>query len=160
MRPDRSEAVDYDVGRSWARAHGVVFRPGHPPQRVVGLKVFGQPQPGPKGLRAPPRHADDAAAAPPNLVSQYRPAAPGLSAGGHEVCRGETLTQVIRASAGRMLDWRHAFKVALHIGRALDFAAGTTCPPQHPPATSWSALRGRLSWATDAAKPWRTLPRS
>lgn len=42
-----------------------------------------------------------------------------------EFVDGESLTQVIqRIGAAGMLDWQHAFRVAVHIGRALECAAG------------------------------------
>jgi serine/threonine protein kinase len=40
-----------------------------------------------------------------------------------ELIEGESLTQVIRRiGVAGMLDWRHAFRVAVHIGRALEYA--------------------------------------
>jgi hypothetical protein len=40
-----------------------------------------------------------------------------------ERVEGESLTQVIqRIGVAGMLDWRHAFRVAVHVGRALEFA--------------------------------------
>jgi serine/threonine protein kinase len=62
----------------------------------------------------------------PTLVTLY---AAG-KAGPHcwvamEYLAGENLTEVIaRIGVAGMLDWRHAYKVALHIGRALDYAHG------------------------------------
>jgi serine/threonine protein kinase len=42
-----------------------------------------------------------------------------------ELVEGESLTQVIqRIGVAGMLDWRHAYRVAVHIGRALDYAHG------------------------------------
>jgi serine/threonine protein kinase len=60
----------------------------------------------------------------PNLVTLY---GAGKS-GGHcwiamEYVDGESLTQVIqRIGTAGMLDWRNALRVAIHIGRALEFA--------------------------------------
>jgi serine/threonine protein kinase len=40
-----------------------------------------------------------------------------------EYVEGESLTQVIkRIGTANMLDWRHALRVAVHVGRALDYA--------------------------------------
>ncbi len=40
-----------------------------------------------------------------------------------EMIEGESLTQVIqRIGVAGMLDWRHAFRVAVHVGRALEYA--------------------------------------
>jgi serine/threonine protein kinase len=60
----------------------------------------------------------------PNLVSLYGAGKTGpycwLSM---EYVEGESLTQIIhRVGAARMLDWRHALRVAVHVARALDFA--------------------------------------
>jgi serine/threonine protein kinase len=42
-----------------------------------------------------------------------------------ELVEGESLTQVIqRIGVAGMLDWRHAFRVAVHVGRALEYAHG------------------------------------
>jgi serine/threonine protein kinase len=42
-----------------------------------------------------------------------------------ELVEGESLTQVIRRiGVAGMLDWKHAFRVALHVARALDYAHG------------------------------------
>jgi serine/threonine protein kinase len=42
-----------------------------------------------------------------------------------EFVDGESLTQVIqRIGVAGMLDWRHAFRVAVHVGRALEYAHG------------------------------------
>lgn len=42
-----------------------------------------------------------------------------------ELIEGESLTQVIqRIGVAGMLDWRYAFRVALHLGQALEFAHG------------------------------------
>jgi tRNA A-37 threonylcarbamoyl transferase component Bud32 len=60
----------------------------------------------------------------PNLVRLYGAG----KKGGYcwismEFVDGESLTQVIaRIAVAGMLDWRHAHRVALHIGRALEFA--------------------------------------
>jgi serine/threonine protein kinase len=62
----------------------------------------------------------------PNLVTLY---AAGKS-GPHcwiamEFVDGESLTQVIqRIGTAGMLDWRNALRVAIHVGRALEFANG------------------------------------
>jgi serine/threonine protein kinase len=60
----------------------------------------------------------------PNLVSLYGAGKTGpycwLSM---EFVEGESLTQVLqRIGTAGMLDWRHALRVAIHVGRALDFA--------------------------------------
>ena len=40
-----------------------------------------------------------------------------------EYVEGESLTKVIqRIGVAGMLDWKHAYRVAVHIGQALDFA--------------------------------------
>jgi serine/threonine protein kinase len=62
----------------------------------------------------------------PNLVALY---AAGKTAGwcwtAMEYVDGESMTQVIhRIGVAGMLDWRYAFRVAVHIGRALDYAHG------------------------------------
>jgi serine/threonine-protein kinase len=60
----------------------------------------------------------------PNLIALYGAG----KTGGYcwvamEYIAGENLTQVIqRIGVAGMLDWRHAFKVAVHIGRALAYA--------------------------------------
>jgi serine/threonine protein kinase len=42
-----------------------------------------------------------------------------------ELVEGESLTQVIdRIGVAGMLDWKHAFRTALHVGRALEYAHG------------------------------------
>jgi len=42
-----------------------------------------------------------------------------------ELVEGETLTQVIkRIGIAGMLDWKYSFRVAVHVGRALDYANG------------------------------------
>jgi serine/threonine protein kinase len=42
-----------------------------------------------------------------------------------ELVQGESLSQVIqRIGVAGMLDWRHAFRVALHVGQGLEFAHG------------------------------------
>jgi serine/threonine protein kinase len=62
----------------------------------------------------------------PNLVTLYGAG----KAGPHcwiamEYVDGESLTQVIqRIGVAGMLDWRHALRVAVHVGRALDYAHG------------------------------------
>ena len=44
-----------------------------------------------------------------------------------EFVPGESLTQVIqRIGVAGMLDWRHAFRVAVHIARALEYRPGHT----------------------------------
>jgi serine/threonine protein kinase len=62
----------------------------------------------------------------PNLVGVY-----GAGKTGNycwiamEYVDGESLTQVIqRIGTAGMLDWRNALRVAIHVGRALDFAEG------------------------------------
>jgi pSer/pThr/pTyr-binding forkhead associated (FHA) protein len=61
----------------------------------------------------------------PNLVALYGAGKTGAYCWiAMEYVEGESLTQVIqRLGAAGMLDWRHALRYAVHIGRALDFAA-------------------------------------
>jgi pSer/pThr/pTyr-binding forkhead associated (FHA) protein len=62
----------------------------------------------------------------PNIISIYNAG----KTGGYcwiamEYIEGESLTQAIRRMGfGGRLDWHHAFRVAVHISRALDFAHG------------------------------------
>jgi serine/threonine-protein kinase len=60
----------------------------------------------------------------PNLVTIF---GAGKTAGycwiAMEFVQGESLTEVIqRIGVGNMLDWRQALRVAVHVGRALEFA--------------------------------------
>jgi serine/threonine protein kinase len=62
----------------------------------------------------------------PNLVSLY---AAGKTSGycwvSMEYIAGENMQQVIdRIGVAGMLDWRHAYKAAVHVGRALEYAHG------------------------------------
>ncbi len=62
----------------------------------------------------------------PNLVALYGAGKKGPYCWiAMEFVQGESLTQVIqRIGVAGMLDWRHAFRIAVHIARALDFAHG------------------------------------
>jgi serine/threonine protein kinase len=60
----------------------------------------------------------------PNLISLYAAGKVGPYCWvAMEYVAGENLTQVIeRIGVAGMLDWRHAFRVAVHVGRALEYA--------------------------------------
>ena len=60
----------------------------------------------------------------PNLVALYGAGKKGPYCWvAMEFIEGESLSQVIqRIGVAGMLDWRHAFRIAVHIGRALQFA--------------------------------------
>jgi len=60
----------------------------------------------------------------PNLVALYNAGKTGPYCWiAMEYVEGESLTQVIqRIGIAGMLDWQHALRVAVHVGRALDFA--------------------------------------
>jgi serine/threonine protein kinase len=62
----------------------------------------------------------------PNLVALYGAGKTGSHCWvAMEYVEGESLTQVIqRIGVAGMLDWRHALRVAAHVGRALDYAHG------------------------------------
>jgi serine/threonine protein kinase len=62
----------------------------------------------------------------PNLVTLYGAGKTGrLCWVAMEYIAGEAMTQVIeRIGVAGMLDWKYAYKVALHVGRALDYAHG------------------------------------
>ncbi len=62
----------------------------------------------------------------PNLVTLYGAGKTGPYCWvAMEYVAGENLTQVIdRIGVAGMLDWRHAFRAAVHIARALDYAHG------------------------------------
>jgi serine/threonine protein kinase len=62
----------------------------------------------------------------PNLVALYAAGKSGPYCwAAMELVEGESLTQVIqRIGVAGMLDWKHAYRVALQIGRALDYAHG------------------------------------
>jgi pSer/pThr/pTyr-binding forkhead associated (FHA) protein len=62
----------------------------------------------------------------PNLVTLYGAGKSGPYCWiAMEFVDGESLTQVIqRIGTAGMLDWRHALRVAIHVGRALEFASG------------------------------------
>jgi serine/threonine protein kinase len=120
----------FEVGEVIARGHScVVFRARDTTDgREVALKVlkpeFSKDDTGRRRfVRAmktvfPLRH--------PNLVAMY---GAGKS-GSHcwmamEYVEGESLTYAIqRIGVAGMLDWRHALRVAVHVGRALDYAHG------------------------------------
>ncbi|HWG43576.1 MAG TPA: protein kinase [Gemmataceae bacterium] len=60
----------------------------------------------------------------PNLITLYGAGKKGPYCWiAMEYVEGENLSQVIqRIGVAGMLDWRHGFRIAVHIGRALDFA--------------------------------------
>ncbi|HXG11732.1 MAG TPA: serine/threonine-protein kinase [Gemmataceae bacterium] len=62
----------------------------------------------------------------PNLVTVYGAGKSGPYCWvSMELVEGESLTEVIRRiGVAGMLDWRHAYRVAVHIARALDYAHG------------------------------------
>lgn len=62
----------------------------------------------------------------PNLISVYTAGKTGRHCWvAMEYVAGESLTEVIaRIGVAGMLDWKHAFRVALEIGRALEYAHG------------------------------------
>jgi serine/threonine protein kinase len=62
----------------------------------------------------------------PNLVALYGAGKSGPYCWvAMEFIAGENLTQVIeRIGVAGMLDWRHAYRTALHVGRALEYAHG------------------------------------
>jgi serine/threonine protein kinase len=120
----------YEIGEVIAKGQsGVVFRARDTKEdRAVALKVLwpefsrndAEMQRFIRGMKTtlPLRH--------PNLVTLY---AAGKTGGycwmAMEYVEGESLTQVIqRIGTANMLDWRHALRVAVHIGRALDYAHG------------------------------------
>jgi serine/threonine protein kinase len=120
----------YEIGPVIARGRtGVVFRARDTKEgRTVALKVL-QPEFArgedemQRFVRAmktmlPLRH--------PNLVTLYAAGKTGDHCwAAMEYVEGESLTQVIaRIGVAGMLDWRHALRVAVHVGRALDFAHG------------------------------------
>ena len=82
-----------------------------------------------------------------------------------EYVDGESMTEVIRRiGVEGMLDWREAYRVAVHIGRALDEAYGAEDHPpqrharQHPAAPPRRRLpAGRLDAGQGA---WRARLRS
>jgi serine/threonine protein kinase len=62
----------------------------------------------------------------PNLIALYAAGKTGPFCWvAMEYVDGESMTQVIqRIGVAGMLDWRHAFRVAVHVGRALEYAHG------------------------------------
>jgi pSer/pThr/pTyr-binding forkhead associated (FHA) protein len=62
----------------------------------------------------------------PNLVTLFGAGKTGAHCWiAMEYVEGESLTQVIqRIGVAGMLDWRHALRIAIHVGRALDYAHG------------------------------------
>ena len=62
----------------------------------------------------------------PNLVTPYAAGKTGTHCWvAMEYIAGENLTQVIeRIGVAGMLDWKHAFRAAVHVGRALEYAHG------------------------------------
>jgi hypothetical protein len=119
----------FDIGEELAKGKaGIVFRARdlRRGKRTVALKVlrpeFAQDG---KGIQRfirsmrtmlPLRH--------PNLVTLYGAGKKGPYCWiAMEFVEGQSLSQVIRRiGVAGMLDWRHACRVALHIGRALDYA--------------------------------------
>jgi serine/threonine protein kinase len=120
----------YEVGPVLAKGQsGVVFRARDTKDgRTVALKVLRpefskNEEEMQRFVRAiktmlPLRH--------PNLVALYGAGKTGAFCWvAMEFVEGESLTQVIqRIGVAGMLDWRHALRVAIHVGRALDFAHG------------------------------------
>jgi serine/threonine protein kinase len=118
----------YEVGEVLARGHaGVVFGARDTQEdRVVALKVLwpefakndDEMQRFIRAMKTmlPLRH--------PNLVALYGAGKTGPYCWvAMEFVQGESLTDVIqRVGVGNMLDWRYALRVALHVGRALEFA--------------------------------------
>jgi hypothetical protein len=120
----------YEVGEEIARGHsGIVFAAQDTKEdRAVALKVLwpefarGEEEIQ-RFIRAmktmlPLRH--------PNLVAIYGAGKTGPYCWiAMEFVEGESLTEVIqRVGVGNMLDWRNALRVAVHVGRALEFAHG------------------------------------
>jgi serine/threonine protein kinase len=118
----------FEVGPVLAKGHaGLVFRARDTKEdRTVALKVL-KPEVSQNDeemqrfIRAmktmlPLRH--------PNLVTLYGAGKSGPYCWiSMEFVEGESLTQVIqRIGTANMLDWRHALRVAVHVGRALDYA--------------------------------------
>ncbi len=120
----------YDIGDVVAKGHaGVVFGARDTQEdRVVALKVLWpefsrNEEEMQRFIRAmktmlPLRH--------PNLVTIFGAGKTGPYCWiAMEFVQGESLTEVIqRIGVGNMLDWRHTLRVAVHIGRALEFAHG------------------------------------
>jgi serine/threonine protein kinase len=118
----------YEVGPVLARSRsGLVFRARDPKEgRDVALKVLWpefskNEEEMQRFIRAmktmlPLRHV--------NLVTLYGAGKTGpLCWIAMEYVEGESATQVIqRIGTANMLDWRYALRVAVHVGRALDFA--------------------------------------
>jgi serine/threonine protein kinase len=121
---------DYEVGAVLARGQtGIIFHGRHVAEdRPVAVKVLypsvsGSDQNAQRLLRAvkavlPLRH--------PHLVALYDAGRAGPYCwAAMEYVEGENLVQAIqRIGVAGMLDWRHAFRVAVHVGRALDFLHG------------------------------------
>jgi serine/threonine protein kinase len=120
----------YDVGQIVAKGHaGIVFGARDTKEdRVVALKVLwpelarneDEMQRFIRAMKTmlPLRH--------PNLVTIFNAGKTGPYCWiAMEFVQGESLTEVIqRIGTANMLDWRHALRVAVHVGRALDFAHG------------------------------------
>jgi hypothetical protein len=120
----------YDVGQIVAKGHaGIVFGARDTKEdRVVALKVLwpefarneDEMQRFIRAMKTmmPLRH--------PNLVTIFNAGKTGPYCWiAMEFVQGESLTEVIqRIGTANMLDWRHALRVAVHIGRALEFAHG------------------------------------
>jgi serine/threonine protein kinase len=117
----------YDIGPVVAQGtSGVVFRACDTRDRqVVALKVLKPEFAGNEGVQRfvramktmlPIRH--------PNLVALQEAGKTGPYCWvAMEYIEGESLTQVIaRIGVAGMLDWRHGLRVAIHIGRALEYA--------------------------------------
>lgn len=118
----------YQIGPVLARGQsGVVFKATDTrDKRTVALKVLRpefskneeEMQRFVRGMKTmmPLRH--------PNLIELYGAGKTGATCWmAMEYIDGESLTQVIqRIGVAGMLDWQNALRVAIHIGRALDFA--------------------------------------
>jgi serine/threonine protein kinase len=118
----------FQVGPAVARGQtGVVFRArDFKNNRTVALKVL-RPEFA-TDTRAVQRFVRSMKAAlplrHPNLVGLFAAGKQGPYCWvAMEFVQGESLTQVIgRIAVAGMLDWRHAYRVAAHVGRALEFA--------------------------------------
>jgi serine/threonine protein kinase len=120
----------YDVGQVLAKGQsGIVFGARDTKEdRVVALKVLwpefsrneDEMQRFIRAMKTmmPLRH--------PNLVTIFNAGKTGPYCWiAMEFVQGESLTEVIqRIGVGNMLDWRQSLRVAVHLGRALEFAHG------------------------------------
>jgi serine/threonine protein kinase len=116
----------YEVGRILAQGHtGIVFRGRDMDSgNDVALKVLWPFLAGSSEViqRLERSAKTMMAVRHPNLAALYETGQTGAYVWlAMEYIEGENLTQVIdRIGVAGMLDWRHAFRVAVHIGRALD----------------------------------------